>query len=65
MPTVEVLKERGVSIKKKIAEKKDSLDPKKMRAMKKRLKRAQRGARSLEARAKQFAEKAKKKKAEG
>ena len=61
MPTVQALKERAAGIKKKLTEQKDKLDGAKQRVMRKRLKRAQRGARSLEAQAKRLAEKSKKK----
>lgn len=67
MPTVQGLKERAAGIKKKMTEQKDKLDAAKQRVMRKRLKRAQRGARSLDAQAKRFIAKSQKKqkKAEG
>ena len=59
--TAQALKERAAAIKKKMAAAQGKADPKKMRVMRKRLKRAQRGARSLDAKAKRFAEKSLKK----
>jgi len=53
--TVESLKQKAARLKKKLAEKSGSMDAAAVRGTKKRIRRAQRQRRSLEARAKRLA----------
>ncbi|HEX4823556.1 MAG TPA: hypothetical protein VFV19_04560 [Candidatus Polarisedimenticolaceae bacterium] len=53
--TVESLKQKTARLKKKLTEKASSMDAPKVRAAKKRIRRAQRQRRSMEARAKRLA----------
>lgn len=57
--SVEQLKQKAAGLKKKLAEKAASLDPAKVRALKKRIRRAQRRRRDVEARVKRLAGKVK------